>query len=228
MLNTALGLLYSAQHNFNTVQAAIHHWRQYHRWNRQIWAASPDRFREQWLTTNGDVAQWSAFNGATWWKAVPSCYRLATNSSPDQVAPGRTDITYGPAPDAADEYYGIMDGHHAITAESALNPSYLISGLCMANIQRSVWADRPALRVAARPRAQAQSLWNWRDAQEYELFIDSERGVLLYLNAHNAEAVAMGHEIKWVQYDGPLPDRIFNPTANAETRVSVYRTPTRR
>ena len=228
MLDTVLGLLYNAQHNFVTVQGSIHHWYKDRGWNRQVRAAAPDRFYEQWLTANDEITQWSAFNGENWWKADASGNRLATNSKPSQVAPGRADVDYGPPPTPSDEYYGIMDGHHAITAEAALNPSYLISGLHINNIDQSVHEGRPVLHVHARPTANAQRRWNLLNAHEYELVIDSERGALLYLSAQSAEETSMGHEVKWIHYDDPLPDRIFNPTANADTEVSIHGTPTPR
>lgn len=228
ILDTALGLLYTAQHNFVTVQAAIHHWYKDRHWNRQIWAAAPDRLYEQWLTENGEIAQWSAFNRESWWRADTSGNRLATNSELIRVASRRADVAYRPPLTPADEYYGILDGHYAITAEAALNPSYLISGLHIENIGQSVHEGRPVLQVHARPTANAQRRWNWLNAQEYELLIDSERGALLYLSAQSAEETSMGHKVKWICYDDPLPDRIFNPTAHAGTEVSIHGTPTRR
>jgi hypothetical protein len=121
--------------------------------------------------------------------------------------------------------------HHIHRIEDAVNnvppltdPSFLLAGHDLEPIEYTTHAGREAVRVRALYQPGKETVRDrffWEAADEYDLLVDKERGILLRYAAiikENAFAVAA---VKHVTFDEPIPDNVFYFTPESDTIVQI-------
>lgn len=235
-IGEVVNLMYTAQHNFSTVQALVRKWDQFgpndetgrtmpREFRQRFWAANPARFRKEQLNHEGRSLDGSVYKGDVWWRYSLNRQSARTNAPPSDI-PDSAHVTLDarPAkPGAA--VYDIMDGEYGIIAEHSLNPSFLISALWLEPAEYTTFIGREAIRVQGKPTGENSDLWWWWEgADEYELLIDAEKGTLLRLGvSRNGEEFA-GHEVTEIEFDAPISDDMFTFTPTPGMSVNVRRT----
>ena len=223
-----VGLLYSARNSFSTVRASMRQW--FHdqgdreeggtasasrvektgstltiEVDSQLWIGNPTRFRQE-ITTRGSPGDPTAYllNGDTWWEYYSSGF-VGTNAPREQI-PVEVDVTVRSEP----VHPMYEDAEYAIISQTPLDPSWLISGLWMEPGSRLRYAGREAIRVQAKPIQEDNSEWYWWEgADEYELLVDVERGILLRIEARRHGKGFAGIEVTQIEFDVPIPEETF-------------------
>ena len=91
-----------------------------------------------------------------------------------------------------------------------LQPLDLIPHMVISVIGETTIAQRRAIRLKATPRRQESDVADptvWMGVEEYELFIDAERGIILCLTAFHKGKAFAGEEFLRVKFTSPLPQR---------------------
>lgn len=144
------------------------------------------------------------------WIERPSCVRSEQEGGSIVVTDGRTSWLYQPSQGTivAEGPSGPMvaDYHRH---DSMLNPARVERGLDLEPVERLEWKGREAIRVRAIPR---NVYWDDTEgglspgADEYELFVDAERGILL-----RAAAFLEGEEFATTELLEVAFDESFSP-----------------
>ncbi len=109
--------------------------------------------------------------------------------------------------------------------QTMLRPLAVIPHISITSMNEAAVEGRRAVRLRAKPRlhdidVSGSSLWNLAD--ECELLVDRERGVLLRLNSlHNGKAFA-GEELGSVRFDPPVPGADARRDLIAEVAGLLY------
>jgi outer membrane lipoprotein-sorting protein len=220
-LGDVLELLHGAYDRFETVRLVAHDWQHVARSSRarkrfsaesggtayatigltreaapettegivRLWFEKPDRIREE---REGDLrgAVLGICDGERWWMYSPES---GARSNED-------DVSFGSG--VGQQY------------EPFLDPSVLSPGLIFEPLDETFVAGRRALRVSARPRGRKrgsphQVLLLGVGADEYELAIDGERGVLLRTQARiDGEEFSL-HEVTEIAFDESFAPETF-------------------
>ena len=236
-ITNVVSLLYGAQSGFTTVSASTRRWYKVEEEKRRgwllrlektgrlltkgdyrirFWAEPPSRFRQERARHDSRETSVVVIDGEVWWSSLSS-KSVITNARMDQIDDSANVSV--PKEAVGMEY---QDAEDAILSQITLNPSWLISGLWMEPIGRRRYIDRAAIRVWGEPIEEENSDWYWWDgADEYQLLIDAERGVLLRIGVfRNGEEFA-GAEVTSIEFDRPIPDEIFRFTPLSGMVVNV-------
>jgi hypothetical protein len=165
----------------------------------RLWFEPPHRWRYE-VGCAGDEPTWTTVvNGQTWWAYEHRTRTLTTNG-------GRRLSEEAPSP------WELLAFHEPLLAE-LLNPVVIIPYLWLEPRGRTSRAGREAIRVRGLPRREvvpelSPTLLRL-GADEYELLVDAERGVLLQCLAFLAGRVFDRHEVLKIDFDVPMSDDRF-------------------
>lgn len=203
-LSAILGLLYTASERFTEVEGVVRHW---------VKPAEAARAQRDWMASepSGSITPLAhRDSGADCRQDVPSILEetvalRAWKSSRrslcvDERETGAT-VQSGNARNTLTKI-GTLGCH------GMLQPFDLIPHMVLIPIEKTTFLQRPAFRVRATPRRQEIDVADttiWMGANEYELLIDEERGVILRLTAFNNGAAFAGEEFLRIDFTGPLP-----------------------
>lgn len=100
------------------------------------------------------------------------------------------------------------------------DPAHLVPLLIFDQASHATFRARDAIQVLARPRQHADETASipWPGSDEYELIVDTERGVLLRLGARVAGQEFASQEVEWVTFDEPVADALFRPDGEPGSR----------
>ena len=155
---------------------------------RQVWARKPCRWRIEYDGPDGA----NVFVGDLAWSEPPR---------PPPNAPRRPQVE--PSPDALP--LEAIDGTVAYT----FDPRILLEDLFITRVVgRAEHAGREALRVLAMDEGTPNRLLGW-GADDYELLVDAERGVLLRSAARTKGEEFQVTQILEIAFDEDLPEGIF-------------------
>jgi len=103
-----------------------------------------------------------------------------------------------------------------------ISPSFLLSSHELQIKGEIRYLDREAIRIRAiyiRGRGICQDEFFWSIADEYEIVVDKERGILLYYAARFKDQKIAEASVKEVAFDEPLSEELFSITVEPSTRV---------
>jgi outer membrane lipoprotein-sorting protein len=226
-LGEALALMHRAGERFETLRATVREW--YHaedaRRAGERYAATPDGREEGWA----DLLDQREEHGG--WQSRESVLRLWVEK-PDRVreereggAPGLEigirdgelwwmyDPEWGVESNEDDPSVGSGVGQGI---EHLLDPAPLLGALKFKLLGRSTVAGRDAIRLQAQPRANVGHSFALiqlgREAEEYEVAIDAERGVILREAALSGGREYRVTEMLEVAFDERFPPGTFTLT----------------
>jgi hypothetical protein len=156
----------------------------------RIWLAKPDRRKAQFQV--GDELVTAVFVGNWWWGWSPSA-GFRTNGGASNASHG-----FGPA-------------------EALVDPASHLTSLDMRVDGRITFLSRPAFRVTAAPRVNEPAGFNrtlhmlGTGADEYQLVVDAEVGVLLRTEARYQGDAFRVIETGQIAIDESLGDKVFDP-----------------
>ena len=216
-----VNLLYGAQYNFATVQAAVSEWGYADKSDYRLWAANPDCFRTEHPVGDDGSCAVTAFRGVARWRYSPRRRQAQTNAAVASLPDGISAEFYLEPDDPGLEVYEIRDGEYAIAAEWTLNPSPLLYALWLEPLGRTTFAGREAIRVRGEPNPVSGYRWWHEHAAAFELLVDAQRGTLLRFAVIENGAEAFGQEVTDIEFDAPIPDAMFSFDPPPETEVQV-------
>lgn len=215
-----VNLLYGAQYNFDTVRAAVAKWGYGRNYSCRLWAANPDRFREEYPEGDDGSRAVTALHGPIRWHYSPRRRQAHTNTTAALPAAVAAEY-YRERPDPGIEVYEIRDGEYGIIAEWTLNPSPLLYALWLEPLGRTTCAGREAIRVRGEPNPASGRRWWYENAAAFELLVDAERGTLLRFAVIADGAEADVQEVTEIEFDAPIPDAMFRFDPPPGTNVQV-------
>ncbi|HLU10183.1 MAG TPA: hypothetical protein VK003_10990 [Oceanobacillus sp.] len=237
-LSELVELLYTARERFTTIQVAWQYWYQPDKMNiiterwaaskpsgsvavlkskstsetessvisryfRRVWWQKPDCWRDEDQREEGGSTI-TIICGGKWWAFSPGIQTLYTNVTTEE--PGHhqniREIKIGSAPDIEDRIDDIP----------LLDPSFLLASHDLQIISDTVHAERDAIQIKAiyrKGKSRSYEPMFWSTADEYELLIDKERGILLRYAAKLAGEEFAVASVDQVSFDQPIPERIF-------------------
>jgi hypothetical protein len=219
-----VALLYSARDSFSTIQVA---------WQYEYDNVATNLIMERWIRqqspnslamlSSADKAQPvkspSRFHRLVWWQK-PTCWRdenysNAQNKQITIVCEGRVSILnphtqrWDSNP-VTDEAATLED---RIDDIPLLDPSFLLTSHTLRPLANIVHAGRDAVQVQAVYRKGKSRIYEpmfWATADEYELLVDKERGVLLrYAAKLEGQEFAVA-TVNHLVFDEPIADTIFS------------------
>ncbi len=220
-LRDILELLYSAYERFSTIQATSRTWYDVVRvregWER--WAAQqpPGSVAVlEPLEADAAAAARPAPAISEWverlWLHKPARCRYESGLAgerPDAIIRGDCVHQVSSPPESPGMWFGEM-----------LDPAPLIPYLWLQPLGRAVYAGREAIRVRGVPRRKlAEGISPallWLSADEYDLLVDAERGVLLRITASMDGAAFAGTELVRVVFDEAIPDSVLTSSGPGE------------
>ena len=110
----------------------------------------------------------------------------------------------------------------AVAAVPLLDPSFLLASHALQPLEETAHAGRAAVKVRAvyqKGKDLIPEPFFWAAADEFELLVDVERGILLRYEARwrgNAYAVS---SIDSIVFDEPIPEKVFSFTPPADAEV---------
>lgn len=223
LVGELVNLLYGAQYNFATVQAAVSEWGYADKSDYRLWAANPDCFRKEYPESDDDRYTITAFHGATRWCYSPRRRQAQTNATVESLPDGISAEFYLEPLDPGLEVYEIRDGEYAIAAEWTLNPSPLLYALWLEPQGRTVCAGREAIRVRGEPNPTSGYRFWHENAAAFELLVDARRGTLLRLAVIENRAEVFVQEVTNIEFDAPIPAAMFGfvPPPGTEGQVAL-------
>lgn len=158
-------------------------------WRQRLWLQPPDRWREEgengMLTIVRERFRW--LSGLPWKQGLEQ-----------EINPAQ--------------------GWRSLLGDLALaemlEPAALLPAVWLDLLGETHYAGRPAWQVRAVPREPGHPVFPhvlWLGADEYELLVDSERGVLLRCSARFDGREFAGRELLEVIFDEAFPDDLFRP-----------------
>ena len=236
-ITNVVSLLYGAQSGFTTVSASTRRWYKVEEEKRRgwlwrlektgrlltkedyrirFWAEPPSRFRQERERHDSRETAVVVIDGEVWWSSLSS-RSVVTNARMEQIDDSAKVSVLEKA--VGREY---QDAEDAILSHITLNPSWLISGLWMEAMGQMKYIGRAAILVRGEPIEEEDSDWYWWDgADEYQMLVDAERGILLRIGVfRNGEEFA-GAEVTSIEFDRPIPDEIFRFTPPSGMVVNV-------
>ena len=220
-------LLYCAKRSFSTVRLSARSWRPNGDSDQatgrdvetHLWVENPTRFREETSDLNG--RQVHVVDESVWWR-LRTTNDVLTNAQPEDIR-GFASVSFHGHPSAP--IY--EDAEHAIVSQLHLDPSWLISRMWLTPIERTMWLGRKVLKVRGEP-VRSDGRWAdyaekllWRDGDEYELLIDTERGALLRMACRLDGKETSVDEVTWIEFDCDLDDTLFTLAPDADMIVRV-------
>ena len=183
----------------------------------RVWLQKPSRWRYETQKV-GQEASISVIDGEHWWYYDPTSKVMETNVMPRErvLRIHKRQIT--PSDD-------LISIEHAINQIPALDPSFLLASHTLQVTREMIYRGREAVQVKAIPRKSKEWVVPetfWIEADEYELLVDKERGILLRYSAK-----LEGHEYAVVSaesvvFDEPIPESIFSLHYIPDPNITVY------
>ena len=223
-------LLYCAKRSFSTVRLSTRRW--YSRMDSEqatrredethLWVDNSTRFRQEIYGSRG--RQVHVLDGNVWWR-LRTTNDVLTNAPPEDVR-GFASVSFKDRPTTP----VYEDAENAMVAQLHLDPSWLISRMWLTPIERTVWLGRKVVKVRGEP-VRSDGLWAdnaekllWRDGDEYELLIDTERGTLLRMTCRlNGEETSVD-EVTSIDFDCDLSGGLFTLVPEPGMSVVIYHT----
>ncbi|MEM2002070.1 MAG: hypothetical protein QXT77_05450 [Candidatus Methanomethylicaceae archaeon] len=181
----------------------------------RIWLQKPSRWRYESQEV-GRAASISIIDGDRWWYYDPTDNTLHTNVAPKGMGLRirKSKITLSD---------NLINIEQAINEVPSLDPTFLLVTHTLQLVGSAVHAGREALRVRAVPRRKELigDPFFWDTADEYDLLVDKERGILLRYSAQlNSQEYAVV-SAESVVFDEPIPDNTFSFTPTSSMIVYV-------
>lgn len=233
-----LELLHGARDRFSSVQATVRVWHRVERLNEALsrWARTQTPGSVSLLTAkdNGSRRREDTVYEQTScrWLQKPSRSRYEVDMEHSEgtivrIVDGPLWWTYGPQrgaqtnEGAGQAHQGKSSvGHYAFS--ELFDPSGIIPSISIEAVGRSTQAAREAIVVRAlSPETDHRPPKLWPGADQYELHVDAERGVLLRAAARMDGEEFAFKEITSVVFDETLPDELFTfkPPPGVKVRV---------
>lgn len=171
----------------------------------QVWWRKPDCWRDD--TELGGQGKniriicgnrWSFYSGAS--------QKLFTNTQPDGLLPQRIQKSRHPPTGQ------ISQIEEVVNEVPLLDPAFLLASHNLELIADVRFAEREALQVRAvfrKGKEMAHDPCFWGGADDYELLVDKERGILLRYAARLGEQDVAVAAVEHVVFDAAIPDDVF-------------------
>lgn len=185
----------------------------------RVWLQKPSRWRfeQEFEHEVGRHVSISIIDGDrwwSWWSPDPTSGELYTNVVPQQGRYRKSKIP------SSDNRTSI---EHKINEVPSLDPSFLLAGYDLQLVGSTVHAGREVIQVKAVPRKGKEGVQEsfWIEADEFELLVDKERGILLHYSAKldGYEYAVVSAES--IAFDEPIPEGIFSFTPAPNTLYVV-------
>lgn len=162
------------------------------------WIKKPSRLRHESTLGGGHRGNVLMIReGGLWWRMSDLDKRVITNQGSNQVGSGQNLRNRLPV---------------------YLDPARIIPTLSFEVLDRRSQAGRPALRARATPRdVEGPPAFGFAD--EYDLSVDAEKGVVLRSTSRIDGKPYHRHELTEVEFDLEIPDDLFVMTPPPGTRV---------
>ncbi len=220
-------LLYCAKRSFSTVRLSTRSWyskldsEQPTRRDKEthLWVENSTRFRKEIYGPKG--RQVHVVDGNVWWR-LRTTNDVLTNAPPEDIR-GFASVSFHDHPSTP--IY--EDAEHAMVSQLHLDPSWLISRMWLTPIERTMWLGRKVVKVRGEP-VRPDGRWAdnaekllWRDGDEYELLIDTERGTLLRMTCRLDGEETSVDEVTSIEFDCDLRDTLFTLVPEGDMRVMI-------
>ena len=213
-------LMHGANRSFRTVRAIIRVWR-----DEEVHQRAFERHFEQMQQDQGGRSGISVMVGVSesgesepketeetlrLWIEQPWRRREETEGRSSRLTVSDGEKTWSYAPE-----WGAMEhedvGDAGGEASFLFEPAGLLPGLALKALEETQWVGRPVIRVRARPHARVHDtfLSHAPGADEHELLVDAERGVLLRTTSHFEGSVFAITEVTEIAFDEVLDPKIF-------------------
>jgi hypothetical protein len=177
------------------------------RYFQRVWWQKPDCWRDENQGEEGRGGITSICRGK-WWTYSSGIQTLRTNMTTEELGRYQSireikEIKNGTAPDIEDRVDDIP----------LLDPAFLLASHHLLLMSDTVHAGREAVQVQAlyrKGKSRSYEPMFWSTADEYELLIDKERGILLRYAAKLAGEEFAVASVDQVIFDEPIPERIFS------------------
>lgn len=164
-----------------------------------------------------------------WWKK-PACWRdeIGTKSKIITIICNGIQSTFTLESDALDVITESSSEEHSQMRElysstppniedrlddiSLLDPSFLLASHTLSPLQEMAYLGRDVIKVRATHRKGRSRIYGslfWGIADEYEILIDKEHGILLRYAAKLAEQEFAVASVKYIIFDKSLPEHVF-------------------
>ena len=171
----------------------------------RLWFERPSRLRREVESTHGEHTGVVVIDGDRWWTYHPAI-GVRTNVRPD----------------------GTRSSVHK-RAEADMNsfrlfgPHKLLGEVTLELLERRMHVERNVIHVRALPRESGERMHRhlWEGADDYEVLVDADCGVLLRIVARIGGREFAGEEATSVTFDGPLTEDVFAFTPPPGARVQI-------
>jgi hypothetical protein len=234
-LRDLVEILYTARNRFTSIQVSWQYWYQHdatnvilERWMKQQASGSVAALKS---ASAGGSQNVSRFYRRVWWRK-PACWR---DENEDEAGSNMISIlcdgqwwsfhTAGQTLHTNVETHDIKSGIHVVTNTAPphvedrvddvplLDPSFLLTSHDLEIVGDTVHAGREAVQVKAVYRKGKNRTYEpmfWSTADEYQLLIDQERGILLRYAAKLAGVEFAAASVEQISFDEPIPDTVFS------------------
>ena len=186
------------------------------RW--RVWWQKPSCWRDE-DQIEGQGTTTRIFCEGRWWSFNSASRKLYTNVVPQEKSP-HLRIHDSKSPTGA-RFTHLED---VINEVPLLDPSFLLASHDLQPMESTVYAEQDAVRVRAvfrKGKDVARDPFFWGAADEYELLVAKEQGILLrYAAKLRGQEFAIA-SVDHVVFDEPIPESVFSFTPPANTSVEI-------
>jgi hypothetical protein len=186
----------------------------------QIWWRKPACWRED-AQSSGEGKNIRIICDDRWLFYSAAGQRLSTNTLPEGPL-HRQRVQRGRRPRGAAQIRPSLE--EAVNAVPLLDPSFLLASHDLESVADIRFVEREALRVRAvfrKGREVARDPFFWGGADDYELLVDKERGILLRYAARLGEREVAVAAVEQVIFDAAIPDDVFVFTPPPNTTIEL-------
>lgn len=186
----------------------------------QIWWRKPACWRED-TQPSGEGKNIRIICDDRWLFYSAADQRLSTNTLP-AGSPHRQRIQRMRRPRGAAHIRPSVE--EAVNAVPLLDPSFLLASHDLEPVADIRFVEREALQVRAvfrRGKELACDPFFWSGADDYELLVDKERGILLRYAARLGEQEVAVAAVEHVVFDAAIPDDVFVFTPPPNTTIEL-------
>lgn len=180
-----------------------------------VWHRKPNCWRFENKEQNKPL-RINVINGEAWWLSTPNG-ELWTNVPPNK---GRYSIEKNALPSP---HYTQVE--YAIQEMPFLYPSFLLAMNLIIPMNSTNHAGREAIRIRAIPRKNRGTALDdfWSIADEYDLLVDKEKGILLRYSAKlDGQEFAIA-SADFVLFDQQIPDSVFCLFPEPKMKIKVFK-----
>lgn len=186
----------------------------------QVWWRKPDCWRDE-TELNGQGKNVRIICGDRWSFYSAAGQRLSTNTLPAGLQ-HRQRIQRGRQPPGAGQIRHSVD--EAANEVHLLDPAFLLASHELEPGADTRFLERDAVQVRAvfrEGKEVARDPFFWGGADDYELLVDKERGILLQYAARlKGQEVAVA-AVERVVFDAPIPDDVFVFAPPPDTTIEL-------